>query len=109
MISAESRLTVKAYRSDVTAHSEIAATIKEIAADYGSVDVVVANAGVCTNCLSLEYDEDFWTRENRVSYDGVAGLPRRRARSSEAREKGNLLITASVSSILVNVPQTQAA
>lgn len=109
MVFVETGQTVKAYRSGVTARSEIAATIKEIAADFGYLDVVVANAGVCTNCPSLDYDEDIWARNNRVNYDEVMWTAQAAGAIFKSQGQGNLVITASVSSILVNAPQTQAA
>ncbi|KAF7596390.1 hypothetical protein BBP40_002134 [Aspergillus hancockii] len=81
-VATETGARVKAYQSDVTSRETIAATINQVAEEFGHgrLDVVVANAGVCGW-------EHFFKRQG----------------------KGNLIITASVSSILVNIPQTQVA
>ncbi|KAE8383712.1 hypothetical protein BDV26DRAFT_287134 [Aspergillus bertholletiae] len=102
---------VKAYHSDVTSRAAIAATIEQITTEFGNgqLDVVVAHAGVCTNCPNLEYDEETWARDNRVNYDGVMWTAQAAGKVFQKQGKGNLIITASVSSILVNIPQTQVA
>lgn len=76
---------------------------------HGRLDVVIANAGTCTNCPNLEYDEESWARDNRVNYDGVMWTAQAAGKIFKKQGKGNLIITASVSSVLVNIPQTQAA
>lgn len=110
-ISAETGQRVKAYHSDVMSRARIAATIEQIVTEFGNgqLDVVVANAGVCTNCPNLEYDEETWARDNRVNYDGVMWTAQAAGKVFKRQGKGNLIITASVSSILVNIPQTQVA
>ncbi|KAL2811934.1 hypothetical protein BJX63DRAFT_397641 [Aspergillus granulosus] len=110
-ISAETGRRVTAYRSDVIKRSEIAATINEITEGFGNgrLDIVVANAGTCTNRPNLEYDEKSFARDNRVNYEGVMWMAQAAGKIFKRQGKGNLIITASVSVILVNIPQTQVA
>ncbi|PYI06963.1 oxidoreductase [Aspergillus sclerotiicarbonarius CBS 121057] len=110
-IAAETGVRVQAFQSDVTTRSTIAATLNQIAEEFGNgrLDVVVANAGVCTNSPNLEYDEDSWARDNRVNYDGVMWTAQAAGKIFKKQGRGNLVITASVSAILVNIPQTQVA
>lgn len=102
---------VQAYQSDVTNKDEITRTIEQIAATFGKgqLDIVIANAGVCQNVPSLEYDEDTWKYMNSVNYDGVMWTALAAGRLFKKQGRGNFIITASVSATLVNVPQTQAA
>ncbi|KAJ6083122.1 hypothetical protein N7467_007257 [Penicillium canescens] len=110
-IAAETGQRVWAYQSDVTKRSEIAATINQIAEEFGNgrLDIVIANAGTCTNFPALDYDEESFGRDNRVNYDGVMWTAQAAGKIFKKQGNGNLIITASVSSILVNIPQTQAA
>lgn len=64
---------------------------------------------MCTNCPNLEYTEETWRRDNGVNYDGVMWTAQAAGKIFKRQGKGNLVITASVSSILVNIPQTQVA
>lgn len=102
---------VQAFQSDVADRSAIAATVNQIAAEFGNgrLDVMVANAGVCANVPSLEYTEETWRRNNSVNLDGVMWTAQAAGKIFKAQGKGNLVITASVSATLVNIPQTQAA
>jgi sorbose reductase len=111
MIAKETGQHIKAYRSDVTRRDMIAATLNQITEEFGQgrLDIVVANAGVCTNCPNLEYTEENWRCDNAVNYDGVMWTAQAAGKIFKRQGKGNLVITASVSSILVNIPQTQVA
>ncbi|KAK9366196.1 NAD(P)-binding protein [Lipomyces kononenkoae] len=110
-IAAETGVRVKAYQSDVSNRSVIAETMNQIADEFGHgrLDIVVANSGVCANVPSLEYTEETWNRNNSVNYDGVMWTAQAAGRIFKKQGKGNLIITASVSALLVNIPQTQAA
>lgn len=100
---------IRVYQSDVRSRQSIATTLNQIRDDFGRLDVVVANAGVCANIPSLEYTEDTWQQNNSVNYDGVMWTAQAAGKIFKAQGKGNLIITASVSGTLVNIPQTQAA
>ncbi|KAJ9264939.1 hypothetical protein DTO212C5_6925 [Paecilomyces variotii] len=110
-LTTETGQRVKAYQSDVTSRTVIATTLNQIAEEFGNgrLDIVVANSGVCTNKPNLEYDEETWARDNRVNYDGVMWTAQAAGKIFKNQGRGNLIITASVSAILVNIPQTQVA
>jgi sorbose reductase len=102
---------VEAYRADVTVKAIITRVIEDIARDFGHLDIVVINAGVCSNINSLEYTEESWHHINSVNVDGAMWTAQAAGpgRIFKAQGRGNLVITASVSSILVNYPRAQAA
>ena len=108
---ADQTVRVRAYYADVTKRLALAETMDQIAAEFGNgrLDVVVANAGVCQNVPSLEYDEETWTHMNSVNYYGAMWTAIAAGRIFKKQGRGNLIITASVSAGLVNIPQTQAA
>ncbi|KAM0240055.1 hypothetical protein ACHAP5_008153 [Fusarium lateritium] len=102
---------VQAFKSDVTDRAAIASVIEEIVSTFGNgrLDVMVANAGVCQNVNSLEYTEKTWEYINKVNYDGVMWTAIPAGKIFKKQGRGSLIITASVSAGLVNIPQTQAA
>lgn len=75
----------------------------------GRLDVVVANAGACANVPALEYEEEQWRGNMGVNLDGVMWTAQAAGRAFKKAGRGSLIITASVSALLVNIPQTQAA
>lgn len=102
---------VEAFQSDVASRDAISKTLNQIASDFGHgrLDIVVANSGVCANIPALEYTEDTWRNNNSVNYDGVMWTAQSAGKIFQKQGKGSLIITASVSATLVNIPQTQAA
>lgn len=102
-IATDTGVRVQAFQSNVTLRNEDCGDHK------GLLDVVVANSGTCTNSSALEYMEATWQRDNRVNYDGVMWTAQAAGKIFRRQGNGNLIITVSVSSILVNIPQTQAA
>ncbi|KAJ9222517.1 hypothetical protein DTO169C6_5108 [Paecilomyces variotii] len=90
-LTTETGQRVKAYQSDVTSRTLL--QILESA----------------PTSLIFEYDEETWARDNRVNYDGVMWTAQAAGKIFKNQGRGNLIITASVSAILVNIPQTQVA
>jgi sorbose reductase len=108
-IAKETGVIVRAYQSNVIPREMIANTINKIADDFGRLDIVVANAGVCANIPNLDYTEETWQYNNSVNFDGVMWTAQAAGKIFKRQGKGNLIITASVSATLVNIPQRQAA
>lgn len=108
-VSQETGRRVEAFKADVTDRNGIADTIKTIARVFGRLDVIVANAGVCRQISSLDYNEETWLKDYSVNVDGVMWTAQAAGKIFKSQGYGNLIITASVSSILVNIPQPQAS
>ncbi|KAG9539884.1 oxidoreductase, partial [Aureobasidium melanogenum] len=85
-------------------------TINQIAKDFGKLDVCVANAGIASQVPGLEYSEDQWRDIMSVNLDGAMYTAQAAGKIFEKQGGSNSMIfTASVSAILVNIPQKQAA
>ncbi|KAI8161179.1 hypothetical protein K4K49_002026 [Colletotrichum sp. SAR 10_70] len=108
-IAKETGVKVVAYQSDVRSRASIAATVDQIVVDFGRLDVMVANSGVCADIPSLEYTEETWKDNNSVNLDGVMWTAQAAGKIFKQQGRGNLIITTSVSATLVNIPQRQAA
>jgi len=105
---------IVAYQSDVRSKSAITATINQIVTDFGRLDICVANAGIAAHQGSLEYAEEDWSEMMKVNLNGAmftaqaAGNIFKKQAGSDGFA-GSMIFTASVSALLVNVPQTQCA
>ncbi|THV97121.1 hypothetical protein D6D25_09096 [Aureobasidium pullulans] len=97
-IAKETGSRVEAFQSNVASRSSIAATIRKITDEFGNgrLDIVVANAGVCSNIPALDYTEESWKDNNGVNLDGVMWTAQAAGRIFKHQGKGNLVITASV-------------
>lgn len=110
-ISAATGVRISTYSADVAKRADIAACIDKIVEEFGNgrLDIVIANAGVCASIPALEYTEEDWAWNNGANFDGVMWTAQAAGKYFKKQGKGNFIITASVSAILVNVPQTQVA
>lgn len=109
LIAQETGRRIEAFKADVTIPSEIASIVNSVSKNYGRLDVVVANAGVCRQISSLEYTEDTWMKDYSVNVNGVMWTAQAAGKVFKEQGFGNLIITASVSSVLVNMPQPQTS
>jgi NAD(P)-dependent dehydrogenase (short-subunit alcohol dehydrogenase family) len=94
---------------DVTHSSQVDKVASEIAAEYGRVDVLVNNAGICRNTPALEVSDDEWLLVFNVNVNGVFWCSRAFGRIMAAQRSGSVINIASMSGLIVNKPQPQAA
>merc|ERR1712070_165566 len=110
-ISKDTGSTVKAYKSDVRDKTSITATINQIATEFGRLDICVANAGIAAHHDSLEYAEEDWHEMMKVNLDGAMWTAQAAGKifKQQGPGAGSMIFTASVSALLVNIPQKQSA
>jgi sorbose reductase len=109
-LASETGSTVKAYQTDVKDKSKITATLNQVAEDFGRLDICVANAGIAAHHDSLEYTEDDWRQMMAINLDGAMYTAQAAGNIFKNQGPGahSMIFTASVSALLVNVPQRQA-
>ncbi len=110
-ISAATGVTVRAYKANVISQSEIESVIATVTKELGNgvLDIVVANAGIATHHAGLDYTPEQFKEIIDVNLNGAFYTAQAAGRIFEKQGHGNVIFTASVSAILVNVPQKQAA
>ncbi|KAF2156384.1 reductase with broad range of substrate specificity [Myriangium duriaei CBS 260.36] len=105
----ETGVTCKVYQADVSKHDQINAALEKIATDFGHLDIVVANAGIASHYPAEDYTPEQFSDIMKINLDGAFYTAQSASRIFKRQGSGNLIFTASVSAILVNVPQKQAA
>lgn len=108
-MASETGVKVVAYQSDVRDPKAILATINKIAEDFGGLDIMVANAGITTHIAALDQTPESFSEVMKVNLDGAFYTAQGAAKIFEKQGHGNIIFTASVSALLVNLPQKQAA
>ena len=108
-IASSNGVRCKAYKANVTSAEEIDAALKQITTDFERLDIMVANAGIATHHAAEDDTPDQFHEVMKVNLDGAFWTAQAAARIFKAQGSGNLIFTASVSAILVNVPQKQSA
>ncbi|KAI1393083.1 short chain dehydrogenase reductase [Hypoxylon trugodes] len=109
-----------AYKCNVKSKEAVVETVERAARELGGkLDIVVANAGIADHIAAIDYPEDKFREMIDVNFHGVFWTAQAAAKVMESQWKaadaksgegrGSIIITASVSAILVNIPQRQAA
>lgn len=104
----------KAYKCNVLIKAEIESCVQQVYADFGSLHVVVANAGIAIHEAAEDTTEEQFREVMGVNLDGAyftaqaAAHIFKRQQEEKHFKQGRLIFTASISSQIVNFPQKQA-
>lgn len=109
-LAQEHSVKAKAYVCDVTKPEQVRETVDVIAADFGKLDVLFNNAGVCLHKAALDVTQEEWLSVMDVNVNGVFYMAAAFARKLIALNRpGSIINTASMSGSIVNYPQEQAS
>lgn len=100
----------RGYVLDVTDREQVDDVVARAAADLGTVDLLVNNAGVSIGGAALEIGDDVWHRTLATNLDGVWYCSRAVARALVAQGRpGTIVNVGSMSASIVNRPRWQPA
>mgnify|MGYP001402973793 CR=1 FL=1 len=109
-IAREHNVRAKAYICDVTKLDSIQECIDKAAKDFGTLDLLFNNAGICVHKPALECEPDDWLKVIKVNLNGLFFVAQEFGKYLvKNNKKGNIVNTASMSATIVNVPQGQAS
>lgn len=103
-------IRAKSYPVDVTDYEQVENVIKSIEADFGTIDTFIANAGVAWTTGSIlkpESTVELWRRLFDVNVHGVFNCAKVVGEIFQKKGNGSLIMTASMSGHIVNVPNYQ--
>ena len=110
---ASGQATVRSYRCFVHEKESVIAAVNQAAKDFGGrLDIVVANAGIAEHCPAEDYPEDRFRAMFDVNFNGAFWTAQAAAnimKETKEFQRGSIIFTCSVSALLVNIPQKQAA
>jgi NAD(P)-dependent dehydrogenase (short-subunit alcohol dehydrogenase family) len=96
-------------RTDVTDPASVREMVMAVLDEHGRIDVLVNNAGVVHNIPSEEVPDEEWRKVMSVNLDGVFWCCREVGKTMLERGSGAIVNVASMSGIVSNHPQPQAA
>ena len=102
-------LRVHAKQLDVTDRSRVTAVADEIEREHGRVDILVNNAGIARTSPALETSDEEWLKVFDINVNGVYWCSRAFGRIMVRHQRGSIVNMASMSGLIVNTPQPQAA
>ncbi|KAJ8482106.1 hypothetical protein ONZ45_g1672 [Pleurotus djamor] len=89
--------------------AEVQQVFKQVREKFGRVDAVVASAGIVENYEALDYPADRIKRLYDINVHGAFYTAREAARIMIPQGSGSIVLVASMSADIVNIPQPQMA
>ncbi len=107
--AAAATLGAEFVETDVTRSESVRALAEGVAARHGRVDILANIAGIVHNVPSEDATDEDWRRVMSVNLDGVFFCCREVGKLMLAQGKGVIVNMASMSGLVSNHPQPQAA
>ncbi|NLC31785.1 MAG: SDR family oxidoreductase [Clostridiales bacterium] len=102
--------TAMGVQADVTSEKQVDAALQKVLEAYGTIDIVVNNAGICMHQSTLEMTPEDFRRVLDVNLTGTFIVARAAGRIMIGRGiRGNIVNMASMSGSIVNIPQWQCS
>lgn len=109
-IEKEYDIKVCAYGCDVTKPDMVDDVFASFISDFGTIDAVFNNAGIVIHEAAETVNSEKWLKVIDVNLNGVFYIARAAARQFiNEKKKGSIVNTASMSGVIVNIPQCQAS
>lgn len=105
----EKGTTVKGYRSDASDFKSAEELVENFVKDFGSLDVLVNNAGITRDNLLMRMTEDQWDEVMRVNLKSVFNLVKASTRTFLKQKQGSIINVTSVVGIKGNAGQANYA
>ncbi len=93
---------------DVTEPADCARAVERSVSAWGALDICVNNAGVSGNMAAVDVTPAEWRRITDVNLMGVFFVAQAAARQMIVQQSGSIVNIASMSGLIVNVPQQQS-
>jgi NAD(P)-dependent dehydrogenase (short-subunit alcohol dehydrogenase family) len=94
---------------DLTQSNQVTKLATDIRSKYGRIDVAFNNAGIAVNVPSEECRDEDWHKVININLSAVFYCCREFGKMMLAQGSGSIINTASMSGIISNTPQPQAA
>ena len=98
-----------ALKADVTNQAGVDEMVDELMRQFGRIDVLFNNAGIAQWVNAEEMSLNDWKRIMSVNLDSVFIMSRAVGKVMIRQQRGSIVNTSSMSGVIVNTPQSQAA
>ncbi len=100
---------LKGYKSDASEFDAAQALVDQVIEDFGSVDIVVNNAGVTKDNLLLRMSKDDWDKVLKINLDSIFNLTKAVTRPMMKNGGGSIINMSSVVGVKGNAGQANYA
>ena len=102
-------VTVKSYQSNAADHKESQDLVENILTDFGSIDVLVNNAGITKDNLLMRMGEEDFDKVIEVNLKSVFNMTKAVQRTMLKQRKGSIINMSSVVGVKGNAGQSNYA
>ena len=95
--------------TDVSDRADVQAMVEQVLATFGKIDFLMNNAGIVQHLQAEGVAPEDWQRVLDVNLTGVFFCCQAVGRHMIERQRGSIINIASMSGLIVNVPQCQAS
>ena len=106
---AAEELGVDFFQVDLTQSNQVIGLAADIRSRHGRIDIAFNNAGIAVNVPSEECSDEDWHKVININLNAVFYCCREFGKVMLEQGKGSIINTASMSGIISNTPQPQAA
>lgn len=99
----------KGYRSDASDYAAAEALVNQVVADFGTLDIVVNNAGVTKDGLLMRMSEEQWDTVIHINLKSVFNVTKAATRTLMKQKSGSIINLTSVVGIRGNAGQANYA
>lgn len=100
---------VKGYRSDASKYEEAEQLINQIVEDFGTLDIVVNNAGVTKDGLLMRMTEQNWDDVININLKSIFNVTKAASKIMMKAKKGSIINMSSVVGVQGNAGQANYA
>lgn len=101
--------SAKGYRSDASDFAQAEQLVNDLLADFGSLDVLVNNAGITQDGLLMRMSEEQWDRVIQVNLKSVFNLTKAAIKPMMKAKAGSIINLSSVVGVRGNAGQANYA
>lgn len=101
--------SVKSYQSDASDAAQAEELVKQVLADFGTIHVLVNNAGITRDTLMLRMKEDQWDDVLRNNLTSVFHMTKQVLRPMMKNRQGSIINLSSVVGMMGNAGQANYA
>ncbi len=106
---AENGIQAKAYRSDAAKYEACEKLVKDVLEDFGSIDVLINNAGISIDNLLLRLSEEQWDQVIQTNLKSVYNMTRQIIRPMMKARSGSIINMSSIIGMRGNAGQSSYA
>ncbi|MCB0602328.1 MAG: 3-oxoacyl-[acyl-carrier-protein] reductase [Saprospiraceae bacterium] len=105
----DSGVTIKGYASDAADYTQAEALVKQVLEDFGTIDVLINNAGITRDTLMLRMSEEQWDEVIHTNLKSAFNLTKQVLRPMMKARSGSIINMSSVVGVFGNAGQANYA